>query len=63
MLWGLIESWVYPSKADEEVLDQPEVIDSVLAQLAIATMEHKNDFAILVYILETNLLTCSRASL
>jgi hypothetical protein len=46
-------SWVYPSKADEEILDQPEVIDSVLARLAIVAMEQKNDFAILVYILET----------
>lgn len=36
-------NWVYRWKADDEILDQREAIDTPLARLALAAMEQKDE--------------------
>lgn len=38
-LYGQFVDWVYRWKADEEILDQREAIDTALARLALAAIE------------------------
>ena len=42
-LYKKFVDWVYRWKADEEILDQREVIDTALARLALAAMEQKDE--------------------
>ncbi|MGB7709413.1 MAG: HEAT repeat domain-containing protein [Microcoleus sp.] len=42
-LYGQFVDWVYDWKADEEILDQREAIDTALARLALAAMEQKDE--------------------
>ena len=42
-LYGQFVDWVYRSKADEEILDEWEAIDTALARLALAGMEQKDE--------------------
>jgi HEAT repeat protein len=42
-LYGQFVDWVYRWKADEEILDQREAIDTALARLALAAMEQKDE--------------------
>ncbi|MFM9265229.1 HEAT repeat domain-containing protein [Tychonema sp. BBK16] len=42
-LYGQFVDWVYRWKADEEILDQREAIDTALARLALAAMEQKEE--------------------
>jgi len=42
-LYGQFVDWVYDWKADKEILDQREAIDTALARLALAAMEQKDE--------------------
>jgi predicted NACHT family NTPase len=42
-LYGQFVDWVYRWKADEEILDQREAIDTALARLALAAMDEKDE--------------------
>jgi energy-coupling factor transporter ATP-binding protein EcfA2 len=42
-LYRQFVDWVYRWKADEEILDQREAIDTALARLALAAMEQKDE--------------------
>jgi len=42
-LYAQFVDWVYRWKADEEILDQREAIDTALARLALAAMEQKDE--------------------
>jgi len=42
-LYAQFVDWVYDWKADEEILDQREAIDTALARLALAAMEQKDE--------------------
>ena len=42
-LYGQFVDWVYDWKADNEILDQREAIDTALARLALAAMEQKDE--------------------
>ncbi|SKB13715.1 PBS lyase HEAT domain protein repeat-containing protein (fragment) [Planktothrix sp. PCC 11201] len=42
-LYGQFVDWVYDWKADEEILDQREAIDTALARLALVAMEQKDE--------------------
>jgi predicted NACHT family NTPase len=42
-LYAQFVDWVYSWKADEEILDQREAIDTALARLALAAMDEKDE--------------------